>query len=78
MNNVKNKMTEKEKKDWNELCEYVKKEILQYDDSLKFPKHLALRLKGLKDGKFMCNNNTQNLANYSFEEILLTFKIPRK
>lgn len=74
-NETKKKMTDKEKQDWNELCDYVKLEILGYDKDLKFPKFLALRLKGLKDGKFMCNNKTSNLANYTFEEILLTFKI---
>lgn len=68
------KMTEQEIKDWKELCSYVKKDILKYDDSIKFPKFLILRLKGLKNGKFMANNKTEPLANYTFSEILLTFK----
>ena len=72
---VKEKMTEQEKKDWNELYQYVKLEILGYDKDMKIPNYLALRLKGLKNGKFMCNNKTNNFADYTFEEILLTFKI---
>ena len=74
---VKEKMTEQEKKDWNELYQYVKLEILGYDKDIKIPNYLALRLKGLKNGKFMCNNKTNNFANYTFEELLLTFKIHR-
>ncbi|MBY6838673.1 hypothetical protein HYH46_14885 [Clostridium botulinum] len=68
-------MTEIEKRDWNELCEYVKKEILGYDNGIKIPKFLILRLKGLKDGKFICNNKTKSLANYTYYEILTTFKV---
>lgn len=69
------KMTKQEKEEWNELCDYVKLEILKYDNSIKFPKHMVLRLKGLKDGKFIANKNTQSQGNYSFSEILMTFKI---
>ena len=47
------KMTESEIKEWNELCEYVKRDILGYDKDIKFPKFLILRLKGLKEGKFI-------------------------
>ena len=65
---------EKQEK-WLELCEYVKKEILGYGDEMKFPKPLALRLKGLSKGQFVANKNIKPMANYSFEDILLTFKI---
>lgn len=37
-----------EKSSWNELCDYVKREILEYDENMKFPKYLALKLQGLK------------------------------
>lgn len=60
---------------WLELCEYVKKEILEYDDEMKFPKILALRLKGLSNGVFIANTNIRPLASYEFEDILLTFKM---
>ena len=70
------KMTEKEKKDWKELCDYIKI-IFGYDENMKFPKYMALRLKGLAEGKHMANNNIQNEANYGFDTILLTFKVKR-
>ena len=68
------KMSKEEKKDWNELCEYFKKEILGYGDDMKFPKFLALRLKGLQTGNFIVNKNNKLQGNYTFQEILLTCK----
>ena len=62
-------------KEWKELCEYVKKEILQYDDNMKFPKYLALRLQGLKKGQHIANNNIDDQAHYDDYTILCTFKI---
>ena len=68
------RMTEEEKRDWNELCEYFKKEILGYGDDMKFPKFLALRLKGLQTGNFIVNKNNKLQGSYTFQEILLTCK----
>lgn len=65
---------EQEKKDWELLYEYVKKEVLEYDDTMKLPKFMILRLRGLRDGKFMANKSQKANGNYSFYEILLTFK----
>ena len=67
------KMSEEEKKDWNELCEYVKKEILKYGDDTKFPRFLALRLKGLANGQYIVNNNQKLQGKYTFYEIKITF-----
>ncbi|MCD3275578.1 hypothetical protein [Clostridium botulinum] len=58
-----------------ELCEYVHTEILEYSKDIKFPKHLALRLRGLQKGQFIAKNNAKPLANYDYEAILLTFKM---
>ena len=67
------KMSEEEKRDWNELCEYVKKEILKYGDDTKFPRFLALRLKGLANGQYIVNNNQKLQGKYTFYEIKITF-----
>jgi hypothetical protein len=61
--------------DWCELHDYVKKEILQYDDNIKLPKYMILRLQGLKDGKFIANKKIQPNASYEYKTILYTFKI---
>lgn len=67
------KMSEEEKKDWNELCIFVKKEILRYGDDTKFPRFLALRLKGLANGQYIVNNNQKLQGKYTFYEIKITF-----
>ena len=66
---------EPKNKEWIELCEYVKKEILSYDDNMKFPSYLALRLQGIKTGKHIANNKIQNQAKYDDRTLLFTFKI---
>ena len=75
MSENKTKEQTQDYKDWCNLFEYVKKEILQYDETMKMPKYMILRLKGLSEGKFMANKNQKAEANYSFKVILLTFKM---
>ena len=68
------KMSEKEKRDWDLLYTYVKRNIMGYDENQALSSTMVLRLKGLLTGKFIENNNTENKANYSYETILNTFK----
>lgn len=63
-----------EQKDWLELCNYVFTEILRYDSNIKFPRYLALRLRGLHDGQFVANKKHKPLASYDYKVILITFK----
>ena len=60
--------------DWDVLYNYVKLDILNYSDK-KMPKEMTLRLIGLKDGKFIANNNVKKEATYDYKLILLTFKL---
>lgn len=69
------KYSKEKQEKWLKLCSYVHKEILGYSEEMKFPKKLALRLKGLSRGQFLANNNIEPMAEYSFDDILLTFKI---
>ena len=73
MDNIENKKTKQ--KDWIALCEYVKKEILQYDDDMKLPKFIILRLRGLEKGQFIANKKGKKQASYDYKTILTTFKI---
>ena len=68
------KMSEEEKKQWDELYSYVKG-LMGYDDKTSLSRTEVLKLKGLTRGQFIANNNQQELAEYSFYEILITFKI---
>lgn len=69
------RMSKQEKLEWDELYEYIKYSILDYPKEKNLPKNLVLRLKGLRNGKFMANNNIKNQGDYSFNMILLAFKI---
>ena len=69
------KMTSIEIEQWDKLYQYVKKEILMYDDSQSIPSSLVLRLKGLTKGKFIENRSIQDRADYSYEIVLYTFQI---
>ena len=69
------KQSELENQQWNDLYQYIKREIFRYDDKQNLSKNLILRLKGLRDGKFMANNKIPKTASYSYEVILFTFKL---
>lgn len=70
---ARNKMSEKDKQDWESLYFYVKN-LLGYDENQSLSSTMVLRLKGLLTNKFIENNNIQSTANYSYETILNTFK----
>lgn len=76
MTKAEKKKIEKEK--WNELCEYVKRGILEYDDNMKFPTYLAMRLQGIKRGEFISNNAHTKKAEYDDFTILCAFKLCKK
>ena len=68
-------LNSEEKRQWDELYQYVRKEILQYDDKQSIPSNLVLRLKGLSTGKLIENRAIEDKAEYSYEIILYTFKL---
>jgi len=59
---------------WNELYQYVRKEIMGYSLDMMLPKYMVLRLRGMADGKAYANNATEAKAHYDFQTILYTFK----
>ena len=71
---ARKKMTEEEKRDWDELYSYVKTNIMGYDKNQSLSSNMVLRLKGLLTNKFMENKNIESTANYSYRTILNTFK----
>lgn len=70
---TKKHMSQEDKKDWDELYEYVKK-ILGYDENQALSKTMVLRLRGLLSNKFIANNNIEDTSNYSYKVVLNTFK----
>lgn len=69
------KMTEEEKLQWKELCEWMEINIFNYDiKTQRLQKKACLILKGLQSGQNVANNNCEKFGNYPFNVILMTFK----
>ena len=67
-------MTEQEKKEWDELYEYVRSEIMNMSSNQSLSRFMVVRLKGLLSGKFVENYNIENVAKYSLRTVINTFK----
>ena len=70
----KKRMTQKDKETWDEVYDYFRYKVLNYEEGQSLPRSTALRLKGMLEGKYMVNNSTESLANYSYEVLLNTLK----
>ena len=70
------KMTEKEKKDLDELYLYLK-DILKLGEDENLSRPQMVRLNGLHNGKYMGNNRTFNYANIGYDIILMTLRLHR-
>jgi len=69
------KMTEEEKIQWRELCEWIEVNIFNYDiKTQRLQKKACLILKGLQTGQNVANNNCEKFGDYPFNVILMTFK----
>lgn len=66
-------MSAEEKVDWWALDNYVRHEVMGYTEE-GLNRQMVLRLKGLRYGQVIANNNNHKYANYSFKTILNTFK----
>lgn len=71
---TKKHMSKQDKEQWEALYEYVRSNVLGYDENQSLSRNMVLRLKGLVNNKFMANNNIADTSNYSYEAILNTFK----
>lgn len=67
-------MSDDELKEWNNLYNYVKTNIMGYDNNQSLSTNMVLRLRGLANNKFIANNKVKSTASYSFDVILNTFK----
>lgn len=67
-------MAEKKDADFKEMCAWIEREIFGYDENQKLQKMACLKLQGLRSGKVVANNNTENNGNYSLDVIWNTFR----
>lgn len=74
---AKKVLTPEEKKnyqDFLEVCAYIEKEILNYENNQKLQRMAALKVKGMAKGQIIANNKCEKYGDYPFEVILLTLK----
>lgn len=68
-------MTPEEKDAWFALDEYIRTNVMDYDENQGLNRNMVLRLKGLRYGQAIGNNNLHKYSNYTFGVILNTFKV---
>lgn len=71
---TKKHLSQQDKIEWTNLYEYVRRNVLGYDENQSLSRNMVLRLKGLTTNKFMANNNIADTSNYSYQTVLNTFK----
>jgi hypothetical protein len=69
------KYTAEENKEWDELYEYVRQEIMGYDLTKSLSKLMILKLKEFRHGTIMANKHQNMKFAYNFKDVLLTFKL---
>lgn len=67
-------MSEQDKVEWDQLYQFVRFNVLGYDENQSLSTKMVLRLRGLSSNKFIDNNHIADTANYSYGVILNTFK----
>ena len=71
---------QKERREFDELYQYVKKEIMRYDDNQLLPNYFIHKLQALKVGDFIVKRNSKVTGvnkGYPFPIILMTFKFKK-
>lgn len=68
------KETQKELLDWDELYIYVKYHVLKYDVSQLLEPQIIQKIRELQTGRIYGNLRHQKTCDYSYSDILLTFK----
>lgn len=74
VNYIPPKMDREEYENWLELYEYVRANIMGYDNKQSLTPDMVNRLQGLATGNYKANNRIAKNANYSYKVILNTFK----
>ena len=76
MTKTKKEKVPRKDQDFRDLCEWLEINIFNYDISKgqRLQTDACLVLTGLKNGKSVANNNTENNGDYPYNVILMTFK----
>lgn len=74
--------TDQEKKEWDDLFQYVRKNVMHYSDvedengvKQTLSTNMVWRLKGMRTGKFMEDRSVDDIAKYPFSIIQIAFMV---
>ena len=70
---VKKEVVPRKDAEWLDLCEWVEREIFQYDSITHLKTKACLVLQGLKKGQPFANNNKQTYGDYPYKIIKMAF-----
>lgn len=73
---IKKEKVPRKDQDFRNLCEWLEINIFNYDvtKGQRLQTDACLVLIGLKNGKAVANKNTENIGDYPYNVILMTFK----
>lgn len=60
--------------EFRDMCAWIEKELFGYDENQKLQTMACLKLQGLRKGKVIGNNKTEDYGDYSVECVFNTFK----
>lgn len=69
---------QKETDDWDELYQYVKKDILGYSEGQILSRFQVRILRNLRNGEYVVRNKKMINKGYPYKVILYTFKLKKK
>lgn len=68
------KLRENERADWEELYEYVRREVMGLPSYMGLTSRMVIRLKGMQSGQKFKNNRNPSHSYYPYKIILYAFK----
>lgn len=75
---LEKEIRDKENKEWDDLYQYVKKEILGYEECQNLSPFQIRILKQLRNGEYIVRNKQMVNKGYSYKVILFTFKFKKR
>ena len=75
---LEKEIRDKENKEWDDLYQYVKKEILGYEECQNLSPFQIRILKQLRNGEYIVRNKQMVNKGYSYKVILFTFNFKNR
>lgn len=75
---LEKEIRDKENKEWDDLYQYVKKEILGYEECQNLSPFQIRILKQLRNGEYVVRNKQMVNKGYPYKVILFTFKFKKR